>query len=60
MRKFNVLYRSYTLCSKYKYYSVVITLNQDEKAHPLTFNDKLKEKGLCDYKEIIYWSLIEE
>lgn len=60
MRKFNVVYREFTRCAEYAYYSVVITLNQNEKANPLTFDAKLKEKGLCNYKEIMSWSLIEE
>jgi hypothetical protein len=60
MKKFYVTYREYTHCAEYAYYSIMITLNQNEKANPLTFNDKLKEKGLCNYKEIMSWSLIEE
>ena len=60
MRKFHVTYREYTWWD-YNYYSIIITLNEGEKANTLTFRDKLKGKCFGDnYKEILSWSLIEE
>ena len=41
MRKFHVTYREYTKWD-YNYDSVIITLNEGEKANISTFRDKLK------------------
>lgn len=61
MRKFHVTYREYTRSGDYEFDSIVITLNEGEKANLSTFGDKLKGEFLGDnYKEIISWSLIEE
>lgn len=61
MRKFYVTYRRYLMCGEYEFDSIVITLNKGEKAHPSTFDDKLKGKFLgSEPKEIVSWSLIEE
>lgn len=61
MRKFYVTYRRYLMCGEYEFDSMVITLNKGEKAHPLTFEDKLKGKFLgSEPKEIVSWCLIEE
>lgn len=60
MRKFHVTYREYTKWDYY-YYSVIISLNEGEKANISTFRDKLKGKCFGDnYKEILSWSLIED
>lgn len=48
------------MCGEYEFDSMVITLNKGEKAHPSTFEDKLKGKYLgSEPKEIMSWSLIE-
>lgn len=60
MRKFYVTYRRYTMRGVYEFDSIIITLNEGEKAHPSTFEDKLKGKFLgSELKEIMSWSLIE-
>lgn len=61
MRKFYVTYRRYLMCGEYEFDSIIVTLNEGEKANLSTFEDKLKGKFLGDnYKEIMSWSLIEE
>ena len=61
MRKFHVTYREYTRWGDFKFNSVVVTLNEGEKANISTFRDKLKGKCFGDnYKEILSWSLIED
>lgn len=59
MRKFHVTYREYTKWD-YNYDSIVVTLNEGEKANISTFGDKLRGKFLGDGKDILAWSLIEE
>lgn len=61
MRKFYVTFKKYYRNLDYDFDSIIITLNEGEKANPSTFDDKLKGKHLgCDFKEIMSWSLIEE
>lgn len=66
MRKFYVTfrkYRTYDDCVdiSINYDSIIITLDNGEKANLITFESKLNEKHLGDsHKEIISWSLIEE
>lgn len=65
MRKFYVTYRECISLGGYgEYYkpdSIIITLNEGEKAHPSTFEEKLKGKPLgSNHKEIMSWCLIEE
>lgn len=61
MRKFHVTYREYTSWGYYEFDSIVVTLNEGEKANLSTFGDKLKGKFLGDsYKFIMSWSLIED
>jgi hypothetical protein len=63
MRKFYVTYRICNMCGLYDTNSTTITLNKGEKAHPLIFKNKLREKyivGAGELIELISWSLIEE
>lgn len=60
MRKFYVTYREYTRWGDYEFGSIVVTLNEGEKANSSTFGDKLRGKFLGDGKDILAWSLIED
>ena len=60
MRKFHVTYREYTRWGDFNFNSVVVTLNEGEKANLTTFGDKLKGEFLGNCEEIMSWSLIEE
>ena len=60
MRKFHVTYREYTRWGDFKFNSVVVTLNEGEKANLTTFRSKLKGTFLGGDDEIMSWSLIEE
>lgn len=60
MRKYYVTYREYTRWGDYEFDNIVITLNEGEKANLSTFEDKLKEEFLDNYKQTMSWSLIEE
>ena len=59
MRKFYVTYRRHIMYDEYEFDSIIVTLNEGEKAHPLTFEKKLNTCG-AGGKEVMSWSLIEE
>lgn len=60
MRKFYVTYREYTRWGDFNFNSVVVTLNEGEKANLITFGGKLKGTFLGGNDEIMSWCLIEE
>ena len=59
MRSFYVVYRERVVYGEYEYYTVFITLNENEKANLETFNKKINKIDGAK-KQVLSWSLNEK